>query len=266
MVNVFAQSLKRGPPGPPGEQGPPGKKGKDALDVTKWFPDKALEWWRNASTATFYFDDKESGFTHKDSKITGLKSHSKTWHRDAISEGDIGELKKIQKGYSLEFKNSLFFIEKMVLAHAKPLTSCLTLSFLVSKAPIEKEYIISTIDNRGVSIQGDKIQVWGCENEPVEIPLSIGDWNIVFIQWKDGGDNAGYIYKMFSEDSKSFITSKPGEKRGLYIGGEKNGRNFNGSICAIDITNHQKSYHEIPDNIPSEIRELLIYDHVDRTD
>ena len=57
MVNNFGQSSKRGAPGPSGEQGPPGKKGKDALEVTKWFPDQALEWWRNGSTATFYFDD-----------------------------------------------------------------------------------------------------------------------------------------------------------------------------------------------------------------
>ncbi len=74
------------------------------------------------------------------------------------------------------------------------------------------------------------------------------------------------LFTKCSKDSKSFITSKPGEKRGLYIGGEKNGRNFNGLICAIDITNHPKNYHETPDNIPIEIRDLLINDHVDRTD
>ena len=149
----------------------------------------------------------------------------------------------------------------LVLAYAEPLTSCITLSFFVSTAPSEKEYLIST-QNRGVSIQGEKIQVWGCENEPVEIPLSINDWNIVFIQWKCGGDNAGYIYKTYTEDSKSFITSKPDGKIGLYIGGKKNDQNFNGSICAIDITNH----HGTPDNIPIEIRDLLINDHEDRVE
>jgi len=230
-----------GPRGEPGIQGLPGKDGKDALTVTKWFPNLALEWWRNASEATFYFNDKESGFTHKDSKITGLKSHSKIWHHDAISLKDIGKLKKVARGYSLEFKNSLFLIDHVGLAFAQPLTSCLTLSFHVPEAPIEKEYLIST-SNRGVSIQGERIQVWGCENEPVEIPLSINDWNIVFIQWKVGGDNAGYIYNMFTKESKSFITSKPNAKLGLYIGGEKNGQNFNGQICAIDFTNHEDKY------------------------
>ena len=157
MVNNFGQSSKRGPPGPSGDQGPPGKKGKDALGVTKWFSYQSLEGWRNVSDATFYFDYKDSGFTHEDRKITVLKSHSKTWHFDAISEGEIGELKKIQRGYSLEFKNSLFFINETSLARAVHTTSCLTISFFVSKAPSEKEYLISTINNRAVSIQGERI-------------------------------------------------------------------------------------------------------------
>ena len=49
---------------------------------------------------------------------------------------------------------------------------------------------------------------------------------------------------------------------GLYIGGLKNGHNFNGSICAIDITNH----HRTPDNIPIEMRDLLMWDHTYRTE
>ena len=76
MVNNFGQSTKRGLPGPSGEQGPPGK---DALDVTKWLSYQALEGWRNGSDATFYFDDKDSGFTHKGGKVTGL---NKTTVRD----------------------------------------------------------------------------------------------------------------------------------------------------------------------------------------
>ena len=65
--------------------------------------------------------------------------------------------------------------------------------------------------------------------------------------------------------SKKFVTSIPKHyDLGIYIGGQKNGHNFNGSICAFDFTTQGKSYREIPSNIPSEIRDLLMLDHFNR--
>ena len=98
----------------------------------------------------------------------------------------------------------------------------------------------------------------------MEIPL-ISGWNIVFIQWKDGGDFAGYIMDMINKVTKKFVTSIPKHyDLGIYIGGQKNGHNFNSSICAFDFTSQRKSYLELPTNIPSEIRDLLMSDHFNR--
>ena len=197
-----------GPPGPPGPRGPPGPSGtpgpvgpsgdkgdkgehggkgdtgKDAFQIIQWFPYLTVQWWRDSSEAAFYFDDLTSGFTI--SKVgkakTGLKNHSKIGNNNAKSLKYIGKLNKIKKGFSLEFKNSLYYIEKEEIAEFKPSTSGITISFFVSKAPIGREYLIWTPNNdRGLSIENKKIQVWGCKNEPVEIPLTIGHSNIVFI-------------------------------------------------------------------------------------
>ena len=140
---------------------------------------------------------------------------------------------------------------------------CVTISFFVSKPPSDREYLICSPNNfRGLSIENTKIQVWGCKNEPVEVPLITG-WNIVFIQWKDGGDNAGYIKN--TTTTKKFVTSIPQEyDMGIYIGGQKNGHNFNGSICALDLTSETKDYPEIPTNIPTVIIDLLMMDHIQR--
>ena len=72
---------------------------------------------------------------------------------------------------------------------------------------------------------------------------------------------AGYI-KGFDNDIIKHFTTSPiiKYKPGLHIG-----KNFDGQICAIDITNHGQSYPEIPLNIPTEVRSLLIQDHTDRT-
>ena len=254
MVNVFGESTK-------GQRGEEGQPGKDALPIAKWFPDQVVEWWRNQSDAAFYFNELKSGFIYKNEEITGLKNHSKTWKkRDAISKGEIGDLKKLPIGYSLDFKNSLYYIPELSLAFIDPSTSCITLSFRISTLPTGREYIINTNNGRGLSIEGQKIQVWGCINEPVEVPLYLDEWNIIFIQWKnsgDSGDNAGYVYNSV-DPIKQFVTSKSKHvpKCGLYIG-----KDFNGCICAIDITTHVQSIPEIPDNIPIEIRDLLIDDH-----
>ena len=249
MVNVFGEE----------DQAKDGKDGKDALPITKWFPKQVLGWWRDQSAASFYFDDTESGFIYKDDRIVGLKNHATIY--DAISEGEVGKLEKLEYGYCLQFKNSLYSIPQMSLADYIPTTSCVTISFLVPTAPKEREYIISANNGRAISIEGDKIQVWGCKNEPIEIPLQIDMWNIVFVQWKSGGDYAGYIYQRVegTHIMKQFTTTELETKPGLYIG-----KNFNGSICAIDITNH---YHgiETATNIPIEVRDLLIKDHTDRT-
>ena len=276
MVNVWGEGIKRGPPGPPGEEGPPGKKGpkgdpgkqgqsgdqgppgKDALKIMQWFPDLTIKWWRDSSVASYYFEDKNSGFTKEGEKITGLKSHAKIWNFNAKSLKDIGQLKEIKKGYSLEFKNSLYFIKDMGIAEGSPSTSCITFSFFVSNLPKDREYLVCTQKNtRGLSIENAKIQVWGCKNEPAEVPLVTG-WNIVFIQWKDGGDNFGYIKNMTT--TKRFVTS--GEldiDSGIYIGGQKNDHNFNGYICAFDLTTNITS--GTPSNIPTEIVESLMDNH-----
>ena len=193
-----------------------------------------------------------------DGKITGLKSHAKIWNYNAKSLKDIGQLKQIKKGYSLEFKNSLYFIKDMGIAEGSPSTSCITLSFFVSNLPSNREYLICTQKNtRGLSIENAKIQVWGCKNEPAEVPLVTG-WNIVFIQWKDGGDNVGYIKN--TSTTKKFVTSgELDSDSGIYIGGQKNDHNFNGYICAFDLTTNITS--ETPSNIPTEIVELLMDDH-----
>ena len=244
----FGESSKRGEDGKPGN---------DALPITACFPGQALQWWRNQSDAVYYFEDKTSGFIYRDGKRVGLKSHAIYPNGyDAISEGEIGELEELSEGYCLHFKNSLYSIPRISLANADPMTSCLTVSFKVSAAPSERGYIISTDAKRAISIEGEKIQVWGCENEPIEIPLQINEWNIVFIQWKEGDDYAGYINGF--DDIKHFTTTPIIKyKRGLHIG-----KNFDGQICAIDITNH---YPEIPLNIPIEMRDLLIQDHINRT-
>ena len=249
MVNVFGEE----------DQAKDGKDGKDALPITKWFPKQVLGWWRDQSAASFYFDDTESGFIYRDDRIVGLKNHATIY--DAISEGEVGKLEKLDYAYCLQFKDSLYSIPQMSLADYTPITSCVTISFLVPTAPKEREYIISANNGRAISIEGDKIQVWGCENEPIEIPLQIDYWNIVFVQWKNGGDYAGYILQRIWDNDviKQFTTTELKTKPGLYIG-----KNFNGSICAIDITNHG-SYPEIATNIPIEVRNLLIKDHTDRT-
>ena len=245
MVNVFGEE----------DQAKDGKDGKDALPITKWFPEQVLGWWRDQSAASFYFDDTESGFIYRDDRIVGLKNHATIY--DAISEGEVGKLEKLGYAYCLQFKDSLYSIPQMSLADYTPITSCVTISFLVPTAPKEREYIISANNGRAISIEGDKIQVWGCKNEPIEISLQIDDWNIVFVQWKNGGDYAGYIYT--DVIIKQFTTTELATKPGLYIG-----KNFNGSICAIDITNHYHGF-EIAANIPIEVRDLLIQDHTDRT-
>ena len=254
MVNVFGKE----------DRPENGKDGKDALPITTWFPGHVVTWWRNQSDAVYYFEDKTSGFIYRDGKRVGLKSHTTSYGHDAISEGEIGELEELESGgYSLHFNKSLYSIPKISLASADPMTSSLTVSFKVSAAPSERGYIISTEDKRDISIEGEKIQVWGCENEPIEIPLQINEWNIVFIQWKEGGDYAGYIYqKGFDNDIIKHFTASPISKYkpGLHIG-----KNFHGQICAIDVTNHWQSYPEIPLNIPIEIRNLLIRDHINRT-
>ena len=107
MVNVFGES---------GQRGEDWKPGKDALPITTWFPKEVVQWWWNQSV-----------FIYKDGKITGLKNHARKY--DAISEGEIGELEKIDKGYSLHFKNSLYSIPQISLADAEISTTCVTLSF-----------------------------------------------------------------------------------------------------------------------------------------
>ena len=83
-------------------------------------------------------------------------------------------------------------------------------------------------------------------------------WNIVFIQWKDGGDNVGYIKN--TSTTKKFVTLGLEDlDTGIYIGGQKNGNNFNGYICAFDLTTNIPL--EIPSNIPSKIVDLLMEDH-----
>ena len=255
---------EQGIQGKHGDQGDQGTKGKDALQLIQWFPHLTIQWWRDSSDASYYFEDKNSGFTKKDGKITGLKSHDKFLNNDAKSLKDVGKLKQIPKGFSLEFKNSLYYIKNENLGEFEPMTSGITISFFVPKLPSQREYLISTTKNyRGLSIENTKIQVWGCKNEPIEVPLITG-WNIVFIQWKDGGDNAGYIRN--TTTTKTFVTSKPPSfDMGIYIGGQKNGNNFNGSICAFDLSNPSKSYPEVPTNIPTEIVDLLIKDHYLRT-
>ena len=243
---------EKGEQGIQGKHGDQGTKGKDALQLI------------DSSDASYYFEDKNSGFTMKDGKITGLKSHDKFLNNDAKSLKDVGKLKQILKGFSLELKKSLYYIQNETLREFEPMTSCITISFFVPKLPSEREYLICTTKNyRGLSIENTKIQVWGCKNEPIEVPLITG-WNIVFIQWKDGGDNAGYIRN--TTTTKTFVTSKPPSfDMGIYIGGQKNGNNFNGSICAFDLSNPSKSYPEVPTNIPTEIVDLLIKDHYLRT-
>ena len=250
MVNVFGQEEERD-----------GRDGKDALPITTWFPDQVLQWWRNQSDAVFYFNDPKSGFIYTDDKITGLKNQNNKF--DAIAEGKIGELEKHGRGYSLHFKDSLYSIPQISLAQYEPMTSCLTVSFFVPTAPTKREYIISTNINHSLSIDGDKIQVWGCVDEPTEIPLLINRWNIVFVQWKVGGDFGGYVYHRaaFHDDTlNEFVTTSPSYNPGLHIG-----KNFNGQICAIDITNHTAAgIPAIPTNIPIEIRDLLTNDHFQR--
>ena len=68
---------EHGDPGKKGDQGEQGTKGKDALQIIEWFPQLTIQWWRDTSDASYYFDDKISGFNKKEGKITGLKSHAK---------------------------------------------------------------------------------------------------------------------------------------------------------------------------------------------
>ena len=137
-------------------------------------------------------------------------------------------MNEITKGFSLEFKNSLYLVQDVELAEANPSTSCVTISFFISNLPSAREYLICSPKNtRGLSIENAKIQVWGCKNEPAEVPLITG-WNIISIQWKDGGDNVGYIKN--TTTTQKFVTSEQADfDTGIYIGGQKNGHNFNKS-------------------------------------
>ena len=165
-------------------------------------------------------------------------------------------------GYCLEFSNSLFEVKNVDIASSRPSYAILIITFKLDKYPTGTEYIVTTsINERAISLHGSNVQIWGTSSgEPLEFKYDEKEWNTIFIQWTNIGDNTGHVY--YRSEHKTFSTRAT--KRGVrstYIGALKNkSASFNGCIAALDLYEARSPPEEV---FPEEIRNVLIEAHED---
>ena len=254
----------RGPPGSAGEQGDRGPRGKDALPLYTWFPEQILQWYRADEDCSFYFTNEKDGlvFNHSGNAIA-LKNHS--GDNNAVPVKKIEKLVRIKSGaYALEFSKSLYKIQNVNLAYSEPSIALIAINFKMMTYPLVREYIFGNKNmERGLTIEGRSLQIWGTENEPVEILYETGKWNTMLIHYSELKDKSSFF--IVNGKRGTFMTKDCKVGGDVFIGAKESGKNFfNGAIAIFEvymrIIDDEKSDYQIP----PEICELIIEDHEDR--
>ena len=244
--------------------GPAGPSGKDALSVSRWFPQQLAEWFRENEKCCFYFDNEKDGLVwNKLGKAIGLKNQAKN-ENNAVAMKKVEKLTKLHRGgYCLEFTNSLYKMRNVTgLATAIPSYAVLVLTFKFMEKPKTREYIVSTkMKERGLTIEGENLQIWGTNNDPLEVTYLLKEWNTVFIQWTCMGDMKGLF--SVNNNKGSFTTSKAEHgPQDIFIGAKASeDKFFHGAIAILEVY----TVHNPPEaELPMEIRDVLVKDQQER--
>ena len=248
--------------GGPGPRGAKGERGKDSFDVKTWFPNQMLQWFRNSEACSFYFETEADGLIRNGSgTVIGLKNHS--GKNNAVSVKKFERLVKLPLGgYALEFSSSLYRVQEVDIAYAKPSIAALCVSFKMMSYPVERQYMISSNKKqRGLTVEANKLQIWGAVEEPIEILYELGKWNTFFVQYSNISDKKGFF--IFDGKRGEFTTKEctldPGE---VYIGGKATQDFFfKGAIAILEV--YFRDLEGRVDNyqLPTELCDLVIQNH-----
>ena len=200
--------------------------------------------------------------------VISLINHAKSNLEDASSLTTTGAKFRLDEGcYVLDFIHSLYKVKQVGFAITNPSYACLVVTFKKTHIGDDPEYIFSTKDGeRGLLVNGNKLEILGVVGDRVVIPYILEEWNIMFIQWSVGGDNMGYY--QINDEKGSFKTnidfSHPPANE-IYIGASYNNGQpkffFRGSIAVMDVFCAQNSPEK---ELPLKMRELIIQDHHNR--
>ena len=179
-----------GEKGQTGDRGPPGERGSSGVSglnsICRFFPSKTIYWFRETEQCCFYFKSTDAVMKDAGGNITGFKSYTKSKHDAKYFSGKHVTMKKIKnkKVNCLEFKNSLYKVPNVNIASFTDSYSTMIITFRTT-AEIQRtrEYIVSNQNNdRGISVQENRLEIWGTANDPLILQHNLEEWYTLFIQ------------------------------------------------------------------------------------
>ena len=207
-----------------------------------WFPRSTFLNWQNECTATYFFDDENSGFVRaSDGHVVGLKNQNSralkhnAWCRDSdyfVSRLPDDEVDK----YTLNVRNAVFTIKNIDFGTFSNEVAIFTVGFKFERPPKKKQLLISSpCLIRSVYILGKKVYVKGSENDDtIKDNLYLGEYNFLFLLYDQQGSGLLQV-----NDSVQHFKTKHVQrsKQEIYLFGKSDTKIscFNGQISMAHI-------------------------------
>ena len=209
-----------------GRRGPPGPAGKDTLKIDIWCPQGLLELLRKGAFCHYYLN------TNKDGVIGENIIKDRTGNgNNAVCHGKMGLIKTEGTwGVMFQTEKSYAEISKIVAAIQPPTILAIAISFKCMKPPKGKSWIFTNeSETRGVSIDEQKLDIWGCKDGSPELKYIKHGWNTLMIQYsrvsREGDDHCYFVLngkegffrpEIYEKESNTLYLGHPVEKSACF--------------------------------------------------